>query len=203
MLLIESPCPRQVFLARIVKMAYIRVDGHEVPLLFPIKDGEHARVCSHLLHIRFKFVECSIYVEEERMSESGEVKQFVPVQRAREEGGHCWYLCPGNYRAYGLPLSVADASVDILTRQSENSSVDMPCTRNPALCSLRELSAPIFQTPIVPHTVKVERLDPIIELSSESNHKSPKSSKMMPKGFHLSTDGKAVLLNPEEYKYLQ
>ena len=49
----------------VAKMASIRVDGYNVPLVFPVGDGGSARVPSHFLHVRFRFVESSIYVEEE------------------------------------------------------------------------------------------------------------------------------------------
>ncbi len=98
-------------------MACIRVDSHEVPLMFPIEDGGHARVLSHLLYIRFRFVESSIYVEEERMSESGKVKEFVPIVKSAKDEGHCWYLSPGNYKAYGLLLSMLGSSTQMLSRQ--------------------------------------------------------------------------------------
>jgi hypothetical protein len=47
-------------------MACIRVDGHDIPLVFPIDEGGRARVLRHLLHVRFGLVESSIYVEEEK-----------------------------------------------------------------------------------------------------------------------------------------
>ena len=50
---------------QVAKMASIRVDGYDIPLVFPVGDGGRARVPSHLLHVRFRFVESSIYVEEE------------------------------------------------------------------------------------------------------------------------------------------
>ena len=46
-------------------MASIRVDGYDIPLVFPVGDSGRARVPSHLLHVRFRFVESSIYVKEE------------------------------------------------------------------------------------------------------------------------------------------
>jgi len=55
----------------LLMMACIRVDGHDVPLVFPVDDGGQARIMSHLLHVRFRFVESSIYVKEERKSDSG------------------------------------------------------------------------------------------------------------------------------------
>ena len=153
----------------VAKMASIRVDGYDIPLVFPVADGGRAKVPSHLLHVRFRFVESSIYVEEEQRSESGDVIQSIPVGKSAEAGTYAWYLPPSNYRAYGLPLSMLAASTEIHSRQSHNSIVHMPCSpraflRNPPREALR-----------VPHTsaVKVERLDPIVELSSESEGESP------------------------------
>jgi len=73
-------------------MACIRVDGHEVPLLFPVAMGGLARVFSHLLHVRFKFVESSIYVEVEKKSSLDELLQSFPIAKLVEEEGHCQYL---------------------------------------------------------------------------------------------------------------
>ena len=90
-----------------------------------------------------------------------------------EAGTYTWYLPPGNYRAYGLPLSMLAASTEIHSRQSHNSILDMPCSP----CAL--LHSPPREALHVPHTnailpvMKVERLDPIIEFSSESKGESP------------------------------
>ena len=155
------------------KMASIRVDGYDIPLVFLVGDGGHARVPSHLLHMRFRFVESSIYVEEEHRSEVGDVVKSIPVGKSAEAGTYAWYLPPGNYRAYGLPLSMLAASTEIHSRQSHNSTVDMPCSpralvRSPPREALR---AP--PTSAVLPIVKVERLNPIIELSSEFERESP------------------------------
>ena len=157
----------------VAKMASIRVDGYDILLVFPVGDSGCARVPSHLLHVRFRFVESSIYVEEEQRLESGDVVQSIPVGKSAEAGTYAWYLPPENYRAYGLPLSMLAASIEIYSWQSHNSTVDMPCSprallRRPPTEALR-----------VPHTsavlplVKVEQLDPIVELSSESEGESP------------------------------
>ena len=155
------------------KMASIRVDGYDIPIEFPVGDGGHARVPSHLLHVRFRFVESSIYVEEEHRSEAGDVVKSIPVGKYAEAGTYAWYLPPGNYRAYGLPLSMLTASTQIHSRHSHNSTVDMPFSphdlvRNPPREALR--TSP---TRAVLPVVKVETLDPIIELSSESGGESP------------------------------
>ena len=90
-------------------MACIRVDGYDIPLVFSAENGTRTRVLCHLLHIRFRFLEASIYVEEEKMLDLGEVQQFVPVVSSVGDGMHCWYLNPDNYRSYGLPLFVVAA----------------------------------------------------------------------------------------------
>ena len=155
------------------KMASIRVDGYDIPLEFPVGDGGHARVPSHLLHVRFRFVESSIYVEEEHRSEAGDVVKSIPVGKSAEAGTYVWYLPPGNYKAYGLPLSMLAASTETHSCQSHNSTVHMPCSPRALLHSpLREALHPSPTSAVLP-VVKVERLDPIIELFSESGEESP------------------------------
>ena len=101
----------------VATMASIRVDGYDIPLVFPVGDGGRTRVPCHLLHVQFRFVESSIYVEEEKRSESGEVLQSIPVVKSAQAGMYCWYLAPGNYKAYGLPLSMLGASTKIQSPQ--------------------------------------------------------------------------------------
>ena len=161
-------------------MASIRVDGYDIPLEFPVGDGGHARVPSHLLHVRFRFVESSIYVKEEHRSEAGDVIKSIPVGKSAEAGTYVWYLLPGNYRAYGLPLSMLAASTKIHSRQSHNSIVDMPCSPRALVRSPpREALCPSPTSAVLP-VVKVERLDPIIELSSESGGESPNANGQKP-----------------------
>jgi len=80
-------------------MACIHIDGHEVSLVFLVNEGGFARVLRHLLHVCFKSVESSIYVEKERRSKLGELQQSILVVKSVEDEGHCWYLGVGNYRA--------------------------------------------------------------------------------------------------------
>ena len=152
----------------IATMASIRVDGYDIPLVFPIGDGGHATVPCHLLHVRFRFVESSIYVDEEKRSDLSEVVQSIPVEKSEEAGTYCWYLPPGNYRAYGLPLPMVGASIEIHSRQSHNSTVDMPCSPRALLRSPRREAPQLPHRTAILHVVKVERLDLVIELSSES-----------------------------------
>ena len=156
----------------VAKMASIRVDGYNIPLVFLVGDSGRARVPSHLLHVRFRFVESSIYVEEEQRSKSGDVVQSIPVGKSAEAGTYAWYLPPGNYRVYGLPLSMLAASTEIHNRQSHNSTVDMPCSPRALLCSPHREALRLPHTSAVLPVVKVERLDPIIELSSKSEGES-------------------------------
>lgn len=48
-----------------------KIEGQEVPVLFLVENGGRAKVLCHLFHVHFRFVESSIYVEEERMLKSG------------------------------------------------------------------------------------------------------------------------------------
>jgi len=77
---------------------------------------KRAIVFSPLLHVHFRFVELSIYVEEERKSDDGELIQSNPLVKSVEESNHCWYLPSGNYRVYGFPLSLLAVSTEILSR---------------------------------------------------------------------------------------
>jgi len=70
-------------------MACIFVDGHKVSLVFIVDHGGRARVLNHLLHMRFKFVESSIYIEKERKFELGELQQSISVVKSVEDEGHC------------------------------------------------------------------------------------------------------------------
>ena len=157
----------------VAKMASIRVDGYDILLVFPVGDGGRTRVPSHLLHVRFRFLESSIYVEEEQRSESGDVVQSIPVGKAAKDGTYAWYLLPGNYRAYGLSLSMLAASTEIHSRQSHNSTVDMPCSPRALLRSPPTEGLGVPHTTAVLPVVKVERLDPIVELSSKFEEESP------------------------------
>ena len=157
----------------IPRMASIRVDGYDIPIEFPVGDDGHARVPSHLLHVRFRFVESSIYVEEEHRSEAGDVVKSTPVGKSAEAGTYTWYLPPGKYRAYGLPFSMLTASTQIHSRQSHNSTVDMPFSPRDLVHSPPREALRTSPTRAVLPVVKVERLDPIIELSSESGGDSP------------------------------
>ncbi len=69
-------------------MASIRADGHEIPLLLPLGEEGYALVSSHLLHVRFGFVQSSIYVEEEVMSNSGHLKEYIYILKLELEDGH-------------------------------------------------------------------------------------------------------------------
>ena len=73
----------------VATMASIRVDGYDIPLVFPIGDGGRARVPCHLLYMRFTFVESSIYVEEEKRSNFGEVVQSIPIVKSAKAGTYC------------------------------------------------------------------------------------------------------------------
>ena len=153
-------------------MASIRVDGHEVPLVFPLDEQGCATMSTHLLHVRFKFVESSIYVEEEKHSESGEIQQSILVARSTAGDARCWYLRSGNYRAYGLPLHMPPLSTEIGSCQSAGSTVNRPVigkTGTGRPIPKCPASFPPYGTPTI---MKVEKLDTIVELSSELEEES-------------------------------
>ena len=111
-------------------MASIRADGHEVPVVFPLDEQGYATVSTHLLHVCFKFVESSLYVEEEKHSELGEIQQSIPIARSNGSDSCCWYLRSRNYRAYGLPLQMPPLSAEIGSCQSAGSTVNRPFIPN-------------------------------------------------------------------------
>lgn len=154
-------------------MAAIRADGNEVPLVFLLDIDGRAIVYSHLLHVRFKFVESSIFVEEERWSSEGHLEKLVPVQKLLSNEGHCWHLGPGDYRACGLPLHIVVPSVEIGSGQFGNSTVNRPFLSDsypPSPHQERCLKSPQIALLI---QVKVESLKPIVELFSGSEGQSP------------------------------
>ena len=154
-------------------MASIRVDGHEVPIIFPLDEQGCATMSSHLLHVRFKFVESSIYVEEEKHSESGEIQQSIPIARSTSSHDCCWYLRSGNYRAYGLPLWMPPLFAEIGSRQSAGSTVNRPFIPDTGMASPLSECRASFPPNGTPTIVKVEKLDTIVELSSEPKGEAP------------------------------
>jgi len=154
-------------------MACVWVDNNEIPLVFWVLDGGRAKVFNHLLHVYFRFVESSIYIEEERKSKLGELQESIPKARCREEDGHCWYLPTGNYRAFKLPLPKLTTSIEILNWQSTRSTVDIPYNANALSPSSLHDVLSILPIGVFVHPLKVEKLDPFIELSSKSKGESP------------------------------
>jgi hypothetical protein len=128
-------------------MAYIRAFGHNVLLVLQIAEDGHARVYVHVLHACFGFHLTSIYIEEEVMSKSGEVDRSILQLRFRDNDGYHWILPPGRYRAFGLTAALMAASTDLLSQPSNMSSVQPPFL----------------------HSVKLEFLDGLVHLSSDSS----------------------------------
>jgi len=102
------------------------------------------------------------------MSESRKIEEFVPILKSTKDEGHCWYLFLGNYRAYRLSLSMPGSSTQILSRRLDNSTIDMPFVVPVVLPSPSCQISPVLLKPSYLHAFKVEKLDPIIELSNES-----------------------------------
>ena len=160
-------------------MAFVRGEGCEFPIVFDVQQSGVARISSHLLHVRFKFIESSIYMEEEIRSNSGVLQQTVPIEKTVDEGGDCWYLPVGNFRAYGLLLSLLALSAEIPSRHSETSTVDMPsCSRDLSAIGLLDAQPMLPAVALCP--VKEEDAQPVIDLSSDSED-VPKEVKPHPK----------------------
>jgi len=151
-------------------MASIRADGHEVPLVLPLGEGGFAIVSSHLFHVRFRFVQSSIYVEEEVISDSGQLKESIHMPKLVADDDHVWHLLPGRYRVYGLSSRTSN---DSLPRLSDYSTVNMPLSRHDIRNSLDRSNIPIASTSTHCVRVKQEDLDPVIDISSELEGESP------------------------------
>lgn len=149
-------------------MASVHGEGRELPIVFDVQPTGVARVNSHLLHVRFKFVESSIYMEEEKLSKFGSLLQTMPVERTVDEGGTCWNLPCGNFRAYGLPLSVFTISTEMPSQHFETSIVDMPSSaQTPSAVAAIDVKPVVLYTRMCP--VKLEGSNDIIDLSSDSD----------------------------------
>jgi len=153
-------------------MACIRVDGHEGPLVFPLNERGRAKVLSHLLHVCFKFVESSIYIEEEKKSKLDELQQSIPMVKFVDDEGYYWYLGLGNYKAFRLPLSMLASSTEVESRILANSTVDMPYIVEAVIPNLSQKHFPILPRNTVVSKVKVEKFETIVELSSKLERKS-------------------------------
>jgi hypothetical protein len=128
-------------------MAYIRASGHSVPLMMQIVEGGHARVYANVLHACFGFHPTSIYIEEEVLSESGKVDRTILQLRFHDDEGQLWLLPPGRYRAFGFNVALMAASTDLVSQPSYMSSVQPPLL----------------------HSMKLEMLDNLVNLSSDSS----------------------------------
>jgi len=78
-------------------MAYIWVQGHNVPLVFLVVDGKCTKVMTHFLHIYFKLVESSIYIEEEKWSKLGKLEQSISIVICKDLGRRRALLLPSSY----------------------------------------------------------------------------------------------------------
>jgi hypothetical protein len=75
-------------------MVYIWASGHNVPLVLQIGEDGYAWLYAHVLHAHFEFDQSSIYIEEEVLSELGEVDRSILQLRFRDNEGHHWVLLP-------------------------------------------------------------------------------------------------------------
>jgi hypothetical protein len=128
-------------------MAYIKASSHSVPLMMQIAEGGHARVYVNVLHARFGFHPTSIYIEEEVLSESGKVDRTILQLSLHDDEGHLWLLPPDRYRAFGLNAALMAASTDLVSQPSYMFNVQPPLL----------------------HSVKLEKPDNLVNLSSDSS----------------------------------
>ena len=98
-------------------MASIRADGHEVPVVFPLDEEGFATVSTHLLHVRFKFIESSLYVEEEKHSESGEIQESIPIARSNGSDSSVGTYVP-EIIEHTVPRPITDATPVCTDRKS-------------------------------------------------------------------------------------
>jgi len=159
-------------------MASIRADSHEIPLVHPLREGEFVVVSSHLLYVRFGFNQSNIYVEEEVMSKIGILKESIHILNLEVDSGHTWHLCPGHFRAYGLPSRRMCASNNIFLHQSDYSTVNMPLVQEGIWNSLEREHTLVTSTLVLIVHVKQEVPSSIIDISSESEGKSPSQPNM-------------------------
>jgi hypothetical protein len=69
-------------------MAYVWASGQNVPLMLQIAKDGHARVYAHVLHAHFGLHLSSIYIEEEVLSESGDIDRSILQFRFLNNEGH-------------------------------------------------------------------------------------------------------------------
>jgi hypothetical protein len=112
-----------------------------------IAEGGHARVYANVLHARFGFHPTSIYIEEEVLFESGKVDRTILQLSFRDDEGQLWFLPLGRHKAFGLNAVLMAASIDLVLQPLDISSV---------------------QSPLL-HSVKLEKLDNLVNLSSDSS----------------------------------
>jgi hypothetical protein len=103
-------------------------------------------VYANVLHACFGFHPTSIYIEEEVLSESGKVDRTILQLSLRDDEGQLWLLPLGRYRAFGLNTALMAASTNLVSQPSDMSSVQPPML----------------------HSVKLEKPDNLVNLSSDS-----------------------------------
>ena len=126
-------------------MAYIRALGHSIPLMMQIIEGGHARVYANVLHARFEFHPTLIYIEEEVLSKLGKVDRTIFQVSFYDDEGQLWLLPPSQYKAFGLNAALMAASMDLVSQPSDMSSIQPPLL----------------------HSMKLEKLDNLVNLSSD------------------------------------
>lgn len=126
-------------------LAFIRADDHPVPVTFPVGPAGYATVSERSLALQFLFKKESVHIEEEIFEfKSPQASQSIGQLSFRNDDGKVWFLKPGKFRAYGISISLMDASTELLTsRESSMSSVQTPSLRKvkiePGLRTIYEL----------------------------------------------------------------
>jgi hypothetical protein len=104
-------------------------------------------VYANVLRARFGFHPTSIYIGEEVLSELGKVERTILQLSFRDDEGQLCLLPPGRYRAFRLNAALMAVSMDLISQPSDMSSVQ----------------------PSLLHSLKLEKLDNLVNLSSDSS----------------------------------
>ena len=88
-------------------MATIRANGTGIPLSLPLDVDGKVIVHESLLSAKFGFLIGRMYVEQEVVSESGEVIETILQLKTRQEDGDVWILSAGLFKV----LSFSDSEL--------------------------------------------------------------------------------------------
>jgi hypothetical protein len=115
--------------------------------MMQITEGGQTRMYANVLHARFGFHPTSVYIEEEVLSESDKVDKTILQLSFCDDEDQLYLLPPSRYRAFGFNAALMATSTDLVLLPSDMSS---------------------FQPPLL-HSVKLEKPDNLVNLSSDSS----------------------------------